>query len=199
MSLRCGEFRVSRDVDLLCASMSGYQVLRQRARERGGRGLFAHDVVIVREPRIDRYGIRMAVEVEGEALKLEIVSEGRVDLVGEDDPALPIARLSDRDLVVEKLLANDDRYLDDSALGRDAIDLVMLEQALGALPAEAWERAKAAYGPSVERAWTGALQRLRDSPKLLAHRLDALGVLPAARAAIEARLASIAPTDPDDA
>lgn len=195
VSLRCGEFRVSRDVDFLCASMEGYRTLRERARARGGLGLFARDVAIAREPRVDRYGIRMAVEVDGELLKFEIVSEGRVGLRGEDDPTLPVARLTDVDLVVEKLLANDDRYLDDSALGRDAVDLVMLEHALGALPAEAWEKAKAAYGPSVERAWPEALRRLRDRPALLARAFDEMRVSPEARALVSAKLASIETTN----
>jgi Nucleotidyl transferase AbiEii toxin, Type IV TA system len=198
VSLRCGEFRVSRDVDFLCASMEGYRTLRERARERGGRGLFARDVVVVREPRIDRYGIRMAVAVEGAPLKVEIVSEGRVTLRGEDDPTLPVARLTDVDLITEKLLANDDRYLDDSALGRDAIDLVMLEDTLGAIPTEAWEKARAAYGPSVERAWPAALRRLRDRPVLLARAFDEMRVSPEAKSRVEAKLAAIE-TDDDTA
>lgn len=195
VSLRCGEFRVSRDVDFLCASMEGYRSLRERARDRAGAGLFAREVVIAREPRIDRFGIRTAIEIDGAVLKFEIVSEGRVTLNGEDDPRLPVARLSDVDLVTEKLLENDDRHLDDSALGRDAIDLIMLERTLGALPAEAWEKAKTAYGPSVERAWREGLRRLRDRPAMLKRAFDEMLVTPEARAIVQARLATIAPAD----
>jgi hypothetical protein len=61
VSLRCGEFRVSRDVDFLCASREGYRLLRQRVFDRGAPGLFARDVVVAREARADRYGIRLAL------------------------------------------------------------------------------------------------------------------------------------------
>lgn len=195
VALRCGEFRTSRDVDFLCASREGYRLLRNRVFHQGARGLFAKEVVFAREARVDRYGIRMALDLEGHALKFEIVSEGRIDLRSDDDASLPVARLCDADLVAEKLLANEDRHLDDSALGRDAIDLLMLEHTLGSLPTVAWDKARGAYGPSVDRAWTRALQRLRDSPSRLARGLDAMAVRPDARALIEAKIAAIPATD----
>jgi hypothetical protein len=191
VSLRCGEFRLSRDVDFLCSSRDGYRLLRQRVFERGADGLFTTQVEVVREIRVDRYGIRMAVAVDGEAVKLELVSEGRIDLDGVVDTDLPVERLSDADLVAEKLLANADRFLDDASMGRDAIDLLLLEHALGVLPAEAWEKARLAYGPSVECAWTRALLRLRDRPEKLARFFDAMSILPKARALVQARLGSL--------
>ncbi len=147
ISLRCGEFRLSRDVDLLCSSREGYRALRQRVFEGGVEGLFATPVEVVREARVDRYGIRAAFAIDGVVVKFEIVSEARVDLEGVDDPVLPVARLCDVDLVTEKLLANADRFLDDASMGRDAIDLVMLENNLGGLPEAARVRAGASYGP----------------------------------------------------
>lgn len=191
VSLRCAEFRVSRDVDFLCASREGYRLLRRRVFDKGAPGLFARDVVVAREARADRYGIRLAITIDGQPLKFEIVSEGRIDLGGIDDPALPVGRLSDADLVAEKLLANDDRHLDDASLWRDALDLLALEHTLGALPAEAWGKARDAYGPSIEVAWQRALKRLRDRPDLLGRSLDLLDVLPAARAVFESRLAAL--------
>ncbi len=197
VSLRCGEFRISHDVDLLCASHGGYRLLRQRVFERGARGLFASDVEVLRELRADRYGIRTAVSVGGPHIKLEIVSEGRIRLEGHVEPTLPVRRLTDVDLVAEKLLANQDRFLDDASLGRDAIDLIMLSERLGGLPAASWEKARAAYGASVDVAWERALRGLRDRPQLLARWLDALAVLPQARAVIGATLASL-PPDPHE-
>jgi Nucleotidyl transferase AbiEii toxin, Type IV TA system len=191
VSLRCAEFRVSRDVDFLCASRDGYRLLRRRVFDKGAPGLFARDVAVAREARADRYGIRLAIAIDGQPLKFEIVSEGRIELSGVDDPALPVGRLSDADLVAEKLLANDDRHLDDASLWRDALDLLALEHTLGALPAEAWGKARDAYGPSIEVAWQRALKRLRDRPDLLGRSLDLLGVLPAARAFFESRLAAL--------
>ncbi len=75
----------------------------------------------------------------------------QVDDLGETR-ALPVARLSDEDLVAERLLANEERPWDDSTLGRDAMVLLVLEHALGGCPAGASDKARAAYRPSVESA-----------------------------------------------
>lgn len=194
ISLRCGEYRLSYDVDFLCATKAGYRMLRERVFDRGLRGFFTRDVEVVREVRADRYGIRAVLNIDGAPLKFEIVSEGRISLEGTADPDLPVARLTDADLVAEKLLANADRFLDDSALARDVLDLVLLSHELGELPAAAWEKARAAYGDSVDRAFERALQRLRDRPDLVRRALASLDVTAAARELIEARLAEIAPT-----
>ncbi|WP_438042376.1 nucleotidyl transferase AbiEii/AbiGii toxin family protein [Sorangium sp. So ce128] len=188
ISLRCDEFRISRDIDFLCASREGYRQLRQRVYEAGVRGLFVADMAVRRELRADRYGIRVVLDVGGAPIKLEIVSEGRIELAGVEDPALPVARLADEDLVAEKLLANEDRFLDDAALARDVIDLILLEHVLGGLPQAAWDKARDAYGPSVEDAWSRALRRLCDQPAWRARALEALCVTPEARAVVEARV-----------
>jgi hypothetical protein len=194
ISLRCGEFRVSNDVDFLCASQEGYRALRERWFHKGFRGFFKNDIDVVREAQADRYGIRAVLRVDGAPLKVEIVSEGRISLSGQADPALPVDRLTDEDLVAEKLLANADRFLDDAALSRDALDLTLLAHQLGALPQVAWEKARAAYGDSVDRAFERALQRLRDRPQFVDRVLDALDVSVEGRAVIEARLEQIEPT-----
>src|SRR5690349_15605872 len=75
ISLRCDEFRISRDVDFLCASREGYRLVRQRVYEAGIQALFTHDVAVRREVRADRYGVRVVLDVEGAPIKLEIVSE----------------------------------------------------------------------------------------------------------------------------
>ncbi len=195
VALRCGEFRVSRDVDLLVASTEGYRELRGRVHADGARGLFRGDITIVREARSDRYGIRAALEIDGQPIKLEIVSEGRIDLTGVDDPDLPIGRLCDEDLVAEKLLACDDRHGDDSGLARDTLDLMVLEHVLGALPAAAIKKAVAAYGPSVAGRYSQSMARLRARPELLARWLDILEVSGAARALIAARLGALPPAE----
>lgn len=196
VALRCDEFRLSRDVDFLCASVAGYRMLRERVFERGGAGLFKAPVPLAREARADRYGIRLAVSLDGgDPIKLEIVSEGRIALAGVDDSTLPVPRLCDVDLVAEKLLANEDRLFDDASLGRDAIDLIMLEHALGGLPSAAWDKAALAYGASVEVAWKRALERLRDRPEKLAKWLDVMDVSPVARQVVEAKLRTLPARD----
>lgn len=195
ISLRCNEFRVSRAVDFLCASREGYRALRNRVYDAGIRGLFTSDVVVRREMRADRYGIRVVVDVDGAPLKLEIVSEGRIDLQGVEDPSLPVARLADEDLVAEKLLANEDRFLDDAALGRDVIDLVLLEHMLGGLPDVARQKARGAYGPSVDDAFRRALLRLRDDEGWRKRVFEVLSISAEAREIVETRLAALPPPE----
>jgi len=191
VSLRCGEYRLSRDVDFLCATREGYRKLREVVFDRGLGGLFTREVKALRPLRVDRYGIRAVVEIEGMPVKLEIVSEGRISLAGVDDGVLPVARLTDEDLVAEKLLANADRFLDDGALGRDALDLIVLHHYLGTLPESAKEKARAAYGESIDRALERGLQKLRDNPEQVERAMETLDVLPEAREVIRARLAGM--------
>lgn len=198
IAMRCGEFRVSRDVDFLCSSRNGYRILRQRVFHEGGIGLLRRPLPMLREARADRYGIRMVVEVRGEPVKLEVVNEGRIDLQGIRDPSLPVARLSDEDLVAEKLLANADRYLDDGALGRDVIDLILLEHTLGGLPSSARDKAYQAYGSLVEQAWEVALQRLKGKPVQRARWLALMAVSPKAQRVIEERLERVVLLEQED-
>ena len=128
-----------------------------------------------------------------QALKFEVVSEGRVDLQGVEDESLPVARLADADMVAEKLLANADRFLDDSALARDVIDLILLENALGGLPKAAWAKARAAYGTAIDDAYRRALEHLRDEPTWRKKATDTLSVTSEAIATIEAKLGALAP------
>ena len=102
ISLRCHEFRLSRDVDFLCSSRNGYRLLRERVHDRGVRGLFRADVVLRGDVRADRYGIRFVLDVDAMPLKFEFVSEGRIDLEAARDDILPVARLSDQDLVADR-------------------------------------------------------------------------------------------------
>ncbi len=188
ISLRCHEFRLSRDVDFLCSSRNGYRLLRERVHDRGVRGLFCADVIVRGDVRADRYGIRFVLEVDALPLKFEFVSEGRIDLEADRDDTLPVTRLSDQDLVAEKLLANDDRFLDDATMARDIIDLIMLEHELGELPAAAWSKARQAYGDSIEKSYHRAMQRLRDEPAFLQKIFDALAISERARVVIRERL-----------
>ena len=66
-----------------------------------------------------------------------------------------------QDLAASKLLANADRWRDDCAFSRDAIDLAMLD-----LPPRrlrpAIEKARAAYGDAIASDMRRALDRLRE-------------------------------------
>ncbi len=65
VSLRCDEYRISNDIDFLCATREGYRALRERVFDAGLRELFVRDIEVLREVRADRYGIRAVVNIEG--------------------------------------------------------------------------------------------------------------------------------------
>jgi Nucleotidyl transferase AbiEii toxin, Type IV TA system len=149
--LDLGEYRLSKDVDFLCADAAGYRALRSAAVARGVAGFFGRDVVQERPFRADQYGIRTIIRVGNTALRFEIVREGRIALEGREDPGLGVPRLTQTDRVAEKLLANADRCQDPSTHFRDAVDLGMLALRQGPLPERAFHKARAAYGDDVMR------------------------------------------------
>ena len=172
MALRYGEYRESVDIDFLVSDRNGYRALRQliggtgglRAIARAGRTLDQ-----VRDVRADQYGLRTAVRVDGVDVKLEIVLEARITLdpPGADDQIRGVATLTPLDLAASKLLANSDRWADDAVFSRDLIDLAMMEPSKPLLKA-AIDKARGAYGDSIENDLRKAIEALRARP----HRLD---------------------------
>lgn len=146
IALLHGEYRESRDVDFLVSDLSAYRELRGIVTDDGIAGLFKAPVKPLRDPRVDQYGIRSLLEVEGAPIKFEIVLEARIELeVPDDGPAVcGVRTLSPVDLVAEKLLANSDRWADDSVDSRDLIDLAMMLKG-GRIPHAALEKASRAY------------------------------------------------------
>ena len=169
IALRHGEFRESVDIDFLISDPAGYRQLRQRlagaanidALLRAG----APPVELARDIRADQYGIRTALLVDGVRIKFEIVREARIELEGpaRNDVVCGIAALATTDLAASKLLANSDRWRDDSAFSRDAIDLAMMD-----LPPRrlrpAVEKAVQAYGDAAVEDMRRALDALRERP-----------------------------------
>lgn len=159
-----GEYRESADIDFIVSSIDGYRELRARVVAGGIAALLTRPLPLRREVRIDQYGIRCAIDVDGAPIKLELIFEGRVTL----DDLLPEQRidgvwtLTPADQLATKLMANSDRWADDSTCSRDLIDLTMLA---GAAPPDPAGVAKAvrAYGNSVladfERARAAARTR----------------------------------------
>lgn len=172
IALRYGEYRESVDIDFLVSDLNGYRALRQRlggidglrAIQRAGRVLDQ-----VRGVRADQYGLRTVVRVDGIEIKFEIVLEGRITLdpPGAADEVCGVATLTPLDLAASKLLANSDRWADDSVFSRDLIDLAMMAPPKKLLKA-AIEKARGAYGDSVENDLRKAIDALRTRP----HRLD---------------------------
>lgn len=181
IALRCGEYRESVDIDFLVADADGYRELRQllagqpdlRALQRSGGTPFA----LAGEIRADQYGIRTTLLVEGVGIKFEIVREARIrlDAPGRADEVCGIATLTLQDMAASKLLANSDRWRDDSVFSRDAIDLAMLD-----LPPRrlrpAIDKASAAYGIAIVNDIRRALDRLRDDSGYLQRCMRAMSM-----------------------
>lgn len=166
IALRCGEYRLSRDIDFIVASMDAYRELRLRVRSGELTALFKRPVTLLRETRADQYGIRNAIALDGDTpVKFEIILEGRIklDAPGPEDRLCGVATLSPVDMAATKLLANSDRWPDDSVDSRDLIDLAMLLPT-GRIPEAAWSKAERAYGASVVNDLAKATDHLLGRP-----------------------------------
>lgn len=162
--LQLDEYRESVDIDFLCASQEGYRKLRQALW--GGSNLAGFlrpgaELTLVRDVRMDQYGIRTLIGVGDVAIKFEIVREARIELTGEIDPRYGVPVLSRDHMFAEKLLANADRWNDAGVLSRDILDLSMMISRWGPIPAAAWVIAEGAYGDTVRKAYDKAAERIR--------------------------------------
>lgn len=167
IALRYGEYRESVDIDFLVSDATGYRGLRQLLTGPEGLAAICHahatPLAVLRDIRADQYGIRTLVQMDGQAIKLEIVREARITLEPPvaDDTVCGISSLTWLDLATSKLLANSDRQADDGVFSRDVIDLAMMGLPLPALRA-ALAKAAEAYGPSVARDLGKAIDRLQN-------------------------------------
>lgn len=164
LSLDFDEYRLSVDIDFISSvSSSGYKYLRNIVFDRGYQGLF-RDLSKIKIGRgtTDQYGIRMVVLVDDEPIKTEIIAEVRFEL---DLPRYPkwspVACLSLSDCFTSKLLANSDRFTDESVESRDLIDLAVL-RLQSIIPPEAVRKAEQAY--EVMRPLKKAIQRFQERP-----------------------------------
>jgi hypothetical protein len=154
MALRYGEYRESVDIDFLASDVGSYRTLRQLLTDpRGIMSLVrenAAPLMQVREVRADQYGIRTMVLAADQPIKFEIILEGRIELEtpGSGDEVCGIATLTPLDMATSKLLANSDRWADDSVFSRDLIDLAMMRPPLDLLR-QAVAKAEQAYGKSI--------------------------------------------------
>ena len=148
--LELGEYRESLDVDFLCSDAEGYAELRFQASSRGYDSLFTadslRDLHLPREMRIDQYGIRFPVQVEGGLMRVELIREARIELdAGVRPDWSPVDCLAINDCFAEKLLANSDRWADRQVFSRDLIDLGALRRKIGPVPDCAWAKVEPAY------------------------------------------------------
>jgi Nucleotidyl transferase AbiEii toxin, Type IV TA system len=147
LALQHNEYRLSRDIDFLCASVEGYRSLRTAIFDRNYDALFANRdrLTFPRDIQTNQYGVRFPVVVDGISIKFEIVSEGRIEFEPPVDwGEQAIACLNPIDQWAEKLLANSDRWLDGSVASRDLVDLAILRLTSN-IPELAMTKAEAAY------------------------------------------------------
>lgn len=185
IALRHGEYRESVDMDFLVSDAGSYRQLRALLADAGNLNPLLRvgaQMQLARDIRVDQYGIRTVLVVDGVHIKFEIVREARIDLdmPGRNDAIRGVATLAATDLAASKLLANSDRWRDDSVFSRDAIDLAMMDlPPRGFLPAV--EKAAAAYGDAVVMDLRRALDGLDARSGHLQRCMSALSMtLPAA-------------------
>lgn len=147
LALQYGEYRWSKDIDLLCSSAEGYKALREKIFEQKHSVLFKTEdnLKFPREIRINRDKITLGVDSKGLIIKFEIVLEGRIELgepIFTDWTSIPC--LSFEDSCTEKLLANSDRWNDKAIESRDLIDLAIL-RSQNEIPNNSYKRAEKAY------------------------------------------------------
>lgn len=197
MALRFGEYRESVDIDFLVSSLAGYRRLRQVLT---GSDSFAAicrtdhaPLQQARELRADQYGLRTLLRVDEVEIKFEIVLEGRIGFAtpSEQDRVCGVHTLTALDLLASKLLANSDRWRDDSVLSRDLIDMAMMVPAKPLLQA-ALAKAEMAYGSSIRTDLGKAVALLRERPQRLEQCMQALAMSSTPKALLWDRIRSLA-------
>ncbi|WP_048441040.1 nucleotidyl transferase AbiEii/AbiGii toxin family protein [Caenimonas sp. SL110] len=165
--LKSHEFRESVDLDFMVCDLAAYRELRQRLTTERGISVLqregAQPLRQVREVRADQYGIRTTVSGANKDIKFEIFFEARIafETPGPADQICGVHTLGAVDLAASKLLANSDRWADDSVHSRDLIDLAMLNPGADVLRA-AMQKAKGAYGDAVPRDLGRAIDKLQE-------------------------------------
>lgn len=163
ISLQLDEYRRSDDIDFLCASTDGYRRLREIVSVHGLTGLAREALPVLREARSDQYGIRAVLGSAEAVVKFETVREARIELTAGPETIAGVPLLCRDDLYTEKLLANADRGLDRSTLHRDYLDLCMMCLRWGPIPAVSLDKARTAYGSSIDLALTRVAEQLADA------------------------------------
>ncbi len=180
ISLDLGEYRTSNDIDFICALGTDYRKLRNAISDRNPRILLKDNSQLeIERFRADQYGIRMAIVIDGIAIKMEIIAEARFEL---DAPRQtiwsPVECLSISDCFTSKLLANADIYADSSVHCRDLIDLAFLRNDRS-IPPLSIEKAEAAYRVTIPL--KAALTKFQANADLRSHCYENLTIYEAFR------------------
>lgn len=162
LSLTLGEYRVSRDIDFLCASQPGFRALRETISHDSLGDVLREPLPLAREVRADRDGVRTFLELDGERIKLVFLRESRIALAGSIDARLGVPALTAEHCVAEKLLANADRGLGSATHAHDLVDLAFIAAHFGKrVVTSGLVLAEQAYGTAVRRYLLQTLDSLK--------------------------------------
>jgi len=180
IALREGEFRESVDIDFVISDPQAYRGLRELLHHEGLVGLFQHSsqsLMLDRPLRMDQYGLRTRIGSDGHDIKLEIIREARLVITppSPQDQICGVSTATVVDLAAMKLLANADRWADDSVFSRDIIDLAHLSLDSNSYQ-QALKIAEDAYGLAIRRDLQKALDALRRREGWLDRCLYALAI-----------------------
>ena len=161
-----GEYRESVDIDFLISDLEGYRKLRQLIKIKNDLSPLIRQglrINVSRDVRTDQYGIRTMIKQGNVEIKFEIIFEGRVSLDSPNtkDIVCGVPTLTPLDMATSKLLANSDRWSDDSVFSRDLIDLAMLTIPSSQLQ-QAIRKAQQAYGESIKNDLIKAIETLKE-------------------------------------
>jgi hypothetical protein len=167
ITLLHNEYRWSKNVDFICPVGPGYRRLRELVGQNfNNPTTFFQKTDLLEIPRhmsADQYGVKFLVMADGEPIIFEIVAENRIQLEKYDEfewTERPCLSVIDR--FAEKLLANADRWNDESIQSRDLIDLAVMRRERK-VSEQAIEKSEAAY-PVIDPL-TNALLKFRNSRK----------------------------------
>jgi hypothetical protein len=182
IALKFGEYRESVDVDFLVSELPRYASLRilltgqngLAAITRAGAAPLQHVTPVTS----DEYTIKTRIAIDGQPIKFEIVSEGRIALEppGAADEVCGIATLTPLDMVTSKLLANADRWPDDGVFSRDLIDLAMMRPSLPLLRNAVAKAEATAYGESVLRSLGRAIDQMLERTGWLERCMEVMAI-----------------------
>lgn len=175
--LELNEYRESADIDFLCSARDGYRELRSTIRRNSLGELASAPIELLREARADQYGVRTVVQIDNEPIKFEIINEARIDLSGARIDRLHVPCLDRTCCFAEKVLANDDRWLDESVASRDVIDIAYMIEAWGMQAfIEGTHRARDAYGKGVDTSLRGSAKKLLQKKTYFRKCVTSLGI-----------------------
>lgn len=181
------EYRESIDIDLMVSSLESYRELRSEIRVKNDLSYILREgteLQLSRGIRAEKDAIRTMINVGSVEVKFEIIFEARIDF--ETPPPTSrlcgIATLTPLDLAASKLLANSDRWADDAIYSRDIIDLAMIGLNKEKMEV-AKEKARTAYGKSVDADLKKAITNLKNRKGHLLRCMEILKMSPPPTAA----------------